>query len=156
MNCWIWLRYVFVLMKPVNNNNKNVGLGKVKSQNSVIKKNNIHNIYLFWVEDNISIYFLGTGMDRVFLGLAMLLQEVFQWQIPRKIPRSSPASPRKIPSIQTLLIGFTVYLKQDILVIFLIFPILMFEKEYWFLSYWNMSIVSWEYLQCCFVIDIYV
>ena len=84
---------------------KNFGLGKVKSQNSVIRKNNIHNIYLFWVEDNISIYFLGTGMDRVFLGLAMLLKEVFQGQIPRKIPRSSIASPRKILSIQTLLIG---------------------------------------------------
>ena len=49
------------------------------------------------------------GMDRVFGGRSS-----------REIPRSSPASPRKIPCIPTLLLGFTFYLKYDILVIFLI------------------------------------
>ena len=76
---------------------KNFGLGKVKSQNSVIRKNNIYNIYLFWVEDNISIYFLGTGMDRVFLGLAMLLPEVFQGQIPEENPEEQPCQPKENP-----------------------------------------------------------
>ena len=55
------------------------------------------------------------GMGGVFRGLAGLLQEfsrgISRGRSPREIPRSSPASPRKTPSILTLLLGFTLYLK---------------------------------------------
>ena len=51
------------------------------------------------------------GMDGVFWGLAGLLQGISRGRIPTEILRSSPASPRKAPSIPTLLLGFTFYLK---------------------------------------------
>ena len=70
------------------------------------------------------------GMGRVFPGLAGLLQGVCRGQSPREIPRSSPASPSKTSSILNLLLGFTFYIKYDMLVIFLIFfQILMFEEQ---------------------------
>ena len=51
------------------------------------------------------------GMDGVFRGLAGLLRGISRGGSPREIPRSSPVSPRKTPSILTLLLGFTLYLK---------------------------------------------
>ena len=56
------------------------------------------------------------GMDRVFQGLVVLgmLQGIFHGQRPREILRSGSASPRKTPSIQTLLIIFTFYMKQTV------------------------------------------
>ena len=47
------------------------------------------------------------GMDGVFQGLAGLLRGISRGQDLREIPRSSPASPRKAPSIPTLLLRFT-------------------------------------------------
>ena len=61
------------------------------------------------------------GMDRVFQGLAWLPRGISRGRSPREILSSSSASPRKTPSIMTLLLGFTFYLKSDILVLFLIF-----------------------------------
>ena len=46
-------------------------------------------------------------MDGVFLGLAGLLLGIFLGLCPREIPRSSPASPWKTPSIPPLLLGLT-------------------------------------------------
>ena len=46
-------------------------------------------------------------MDGVFLGLAGLLLGISLGFRPREIPRSIPASPRKIPSIPPLLLGIT-------------------------------------------------
>ena len=51
------------------------------------------------------------GMNGIFFGLAGMLRGISRGQSPREIPRSSPASPRKTPSILTLLLGFTFYLK---------------------------------------------
>ena len=51
------------------------------------------------------------GMDGVFLGLAGLLPRIYLRLRLQEIPRSSPASPWKTPSIPTLLLGFTFYLK---------------------------------------------
>ena len=51
------------------------------------------------------------GKDGVFRGLAGLLWGISQGQIPREIPRSSPASPRKTLFILTLLLGLTFNLK---------------------------------------------
>ena len=59
------------------------------------------------------------GMDGVFFRLAGLLRGISRGRSPREIRRSSPASPRKTPSIPIFLIGFTFYSKYDILVIFL-------------------------------------
>ena len=46
-------------------------------------------------------------MDRVFLGLAGLLLGIYLGLCPQEIPLSSPASPRKTPSIPPLLLGLT-------------------------------------------------
>ena len=46
-------------------------------------------------------------MDGVFLGLAGMLLGISLGLRPWEIPRSSPASPRKIPSIPPLLLGLT-------------------------------------------------
>ena len=46
-------------------------------------------------------------MDGVFLELAELLLWISLWLCPRKIPRSSPASPWQTPSIPPLLLGLT-------------------------------------------------
>ena len=51
------------------------------------------------------------GMDRVFRGMAGLLQGISQGQSPMEVPRNSLASPRKTLSILTLLLRFTFYLK---------------------------------------------
>ena len=51
------------------------------------------------------------GTDGVFQGLAGLLWGISRGRSPGEIPRSSPASTRKTPSIPTLLLGFTFYLK---------------------------------------------
>ena len=49
-------------------------------------------------------------MDGVFLGLARLLLGIFLGLRPWNIPRSSPASPWKTPSIPPLLLGLTEYI----------------------------------------------
>ena len=49
-------------------------------------------------------------MDGVFLGLAGLLLKISLGLRPQEIPWSSPARPRKTPSIPPLLLGFTQYL----------------------------------------------
>ena len=72
--------------------------------------------YWYWVNPSIR-----GGMDGVFRWLAGLLRGISRGQSPREIPRSSPASPRQTPPIHTLLLGFTFYLKKDILIIFVIF-----------------------------------
>ena len=56
-------------------------------------------------------------MDGVFLRLAGLLLKISLGLNPWEIPRSSPASPRKTPSIPFLLLGLTQYiiLKDGIL-----------------------------------------
>ena len=46
-------------------------------------------------------------MDGVFLGLAGLLLGISLGLCPQEIPRSSPASPWKTPSIHPLLLGLT-------------------------------------------------
>ena len=46
-------------------------------------------------------------MDKVFLGLAWLLLRISLGLRPWESPRSSPASPRKNPSIPPLLLGLT-------------------------------------------------
>ena len=51
------------------------------------------------------------GKDRVFRGLAGLLRRISRGRNPRKIPRSSPASPKKTLSFLTLLLRFTLYFK---------------------------------------------
>ena len=48
-------------------------------------------------------------MDGVFLGLAGLLLGISLGLLPREISGSSPASPRKTPSIPPLLLGLTQY-----------------------------------------------
>ena len=69
-------------------------------------------ITLYWVNPS-----KRGGMDGVFWGLAGLLQGISRGRSPREIPRSSPASPMKTPYMLTLLLGFTFYLKYDILVL---------------------------------------
>ena len=49
------------------------------------------------------------GKDRVFRGLAGLLRGISRGRSPREIQRTSPASPRKIPSFPTLLLRFRFY-----------------------------------------------
>ena len=61
------------------------------------------------------------GMDAVLRGLAGLLRGISRERSQREISRSSPASLRKTPSIPTLLLRFTFYLKLEICVIFQIF-----------------------------------
>ena len=46
-------------------------------------------------------------MDRVFLGLAGRLLEISLGLRPLEVPRRSPASPWKTPSIPPLLLGLT-------------------------------------------------
>ena len=48
-------------------------------------------------------------MDGVFLRLAGLLLGISLGLCPREIPSSSPASPRKTPSIPPLFLGLTQY-----------------------------------------------
>ena len=57
-------------------------------------------------------------MDGVFLGLAELLLGTSLRLRPRVIPQSSPASPRKTPSISLLLLGLTQSLQCIIQLIF--------------------------------------
>ena len=52
------------------------------------------------------------GKDRVFQRLARLLRGISQGRSPREILKSSPASPRKTPSIPTLLLRFTFYFQH--------------------------------------------
>ena len=99
----------------------------------------------FYLEQNNHLWFLDSirlnpywvnpskrwGMDGVFRGLAGLLRGISQGQSQREILRSSPASPRKTSSIPTLLLGFTFYLKKDMLVTFQIF------FKYWCLKKHN-------------------
>ena len=66
-----------------------------------------HSIISYWVNPT-----KRGGMDGVFRELAGLLRGISRGRSPREIPRSSPASPRKIPSIPTLLLRFTFSLKQ--------------------------------------------
>ena len=49
------------------------------------------------------------GKDGVSRGLAGLLRGISQGRSPREILRSSPISPRKIPSFPSLLLRFTFY-----------------------------------------------
>ena len=65
-----------------------------------------YQLYENWVNPSKS-----GGMDAVFRGLAGLLWGISRGQSRIDIPRSSPASPTKTLSIQTLLLGFTFYLK---------------------------------------------
>ena len=46
-------------------------------------------------------------MDEVFVGLAGLLLEISLGLCPWEIPQSSPAIPRKTPSIPPLVLGLT-------------------------------------------------
>ena len=78
-------------------------------------RNNLNHLCAPVVPQAIEIYWVNPskigGMDEVFRGLAGLLRGISQGQSPREIPRSSPAGLRKTPSIPTLLLGFTFYLK---------------------------------------------
>ena len=53
-------------------------------------------------------------MDRVFLGLTGLLLRISLGLSPQEIPRSSPASTQKTPSIPPLLFGLTQYIGYEI------------------------------------------
>ena len=80
-----------------------------------------HPLWRYWVNPS-----KRRGMDRGFPRAGRAA--------PREIPRSSPASPRKTPSIQTLSVGFTFYLKKDFLVIFFNF----FYIDVW----WSITIAK--------------
>ena len=81
----------------------------VLQQNNLSQKYSAQQIYentYFWWNVNLS---KRVGMDGVFLELAGRLLGISLGLRPREILRSSPASPRNLPSIPPLLLGLTQY-----------------------------------------------
>ena len=65
-----------------------------------------------------------TGFSKGWQGCT----EGFPRAKPEANPEEQPCHPRNTPFIPTLILGFTVYLKYDIFVTFVIFQILTFEE----------------------------